>query len=57
MKPRINFRAERAERTGKMAEKKQARLAALSRSIDEASVLAAAPKRNGSMPHVHRFSD
>jgi hypothetical protein len=56
LKPRINYRAERAERNRKKAEKKEARLASLTRKPEET-----APAENatdgGSTPNVHRFSD
>lgn len=58
MKPRINYRAERAERSRKKAQRKEAKLAALSRKPEEAGT-ATQEIANGSrsLPNVHRFSD
>jgi hypothetical protein len=58
MKPKINYRAERALRTRKKAEKKEARLAALSKKPEETTVSTdEAPDSGGSLPSVHRFGD
>lgn len=57
MKRKINYRAERAERTRKKAEKKAARVAALNQTADEKTATKDASVVRGSTPNVHRFSD
>ena len=57
MRRKINYRAERAERTRKKAEKKEARLAALNKKAEEATATKDAPVERSSTPHAHRFSD
>ena len=57
MKPKANYRAERAERTRKKAQKKEARLAALSRKKDVEITAVHAPDSDETLPKVHRFGD
>jgi hypothetical protein len=58
MKPRINYRAERAERVRKKAAKKEARLAALTRKPQDTEAgPSETPDDGGSMPIVHRYGD
>jgi hypothetical protein len=60
MKPRINYRAERAERSRKKAAKKEARLAKLSPSEEAPEPEAGQQERlsDGSQLHKgHRLSD
>jgi hypothetical protein len=57
LKQRINYRAERAERTRKKAQKKEARLAALVKKSEENIETKKEPEDSGSTPNVHRNSD
>lgn len=57
MKRDINYRAARAERTRKKAEKKEARLASLARKTEDTPATEKAPVKSSSLPAVHRFSD
>lgn len=57
MRRDTNYRAARAERTRKKAEKKQARLASLARKTEDTLATEKTPAKSNSLPAVHRFSD
>lgn len=56
MKPKVNYRAERAERNRKKEAKKDARLAALSKNKEAEVAPLHAPNSVDSLPKVHRSS-